>query len=358
MKDFLIVKTSSIGDVIQSLHLIDYLQIRFPRCKIDWVVEKEIAPLLRAHPHLNRVLEIDTRLWRKNLLRYLLPISSFKKELRKTNYDALFDIQGNTKSGIVTSLAKARRKVGYSFQNVAEKPNFIATNVHIPCPQKNVRMRYMHLLQEYFGDVGEPIPENPLKLQLNKEEELQLERLGQFCFQRPRIMVCFGSKWKNKTLTEEVLTEFIHRIDDAMSPSFFFIYGNEEEKRVAERLERTFSRSSHCIGNLSLPLWQRFMQVVEVVISMDSAALHLCATTSTPSFSLFGPSSADAYKPVGKNHFAFQGSCPYEMRFEKRCPHLRTCQTGACLREQSPDFLFEKFQVFWDRVFDEQPVLH
>ncbi|NGX47150.1 MAG: Lipopolysaccharide heptosyltransferase 1, partial [Chlamydiae bacterium] len=102
MKEFLIVKTSSIGDVIQSFHLIDYLKKRFPKCQIDWVVEKEIAPLLHAHPELDRILEVDTRLWRKNLLKHQKAISSFRKLLRKKNYDALFDLQGNTKSGFIT----------------------------------------------------------------------------------------------------------------------------------------------------------------------------------------------------------------------------------------------------------------
>lgn len=356
MKEFLIVKTSSIGDVIQSFHLIDYLKKRFPKCQIDWVVEKEIAPLLHAHPELDRILEVDTRLWRKNLLKHRKAISSFRKLLRKKNYDALFDLQGNTKSGFITAFAKADKKVGYSWQDLPEKTNFFATNVHLPISHANVRERYRQLVQDFFGD-DEPIEMQPLELKLTPEEEIRLQRLGQLCFQRPRLMICFGSTWRNKMLPEDVLKEFLHRIDEKLSPSFFFVFGNEKEKEVADRLERSFSRCSHSVGELSLPLWQRFMQIVEGVISMDSAALHLCATTKTPSFSLFGPSSALAYKPVGKKHHAFQGSCPYEVQFDKRCPHLRTCQTGACLREVSPEVFFEQFEIFWEKVSDKQFVL-
>jgi heptosyltransferase-1 len=354
--DFLIVKTSSIGDVIQCFHLVGYLKKRFPGCRVDWVVEKEIAPLLHAHPDLDRVLEIDTKSWRKNLLKMHSSMSSFRKNLRKKNYDALFDLQGNTKSGCVTAFAKARQKVGFGWQDVTEKPNYLSTNVHLPVSGSNVRERYLQLLQDYFGDEGYPAPA-PLRLHLTPEEENHLERLSQLCFQRPRLMVCFGSNWRNKTLTEETLVEFLHQIDEKMGPSFFFVYGNEKEKELADRLEQSFTGCSHAVGDLSLPLWQRFMQMVEGVISMDSAALHLCATTDTPSFSLFGPSSSHAYKPVGEKHCAYQGPCPYDVAFDRRCPHLRTCDSGACLREVSPLVLFEAFNAFWEKVSDKLLVL-
>lgn len=356
MKEFLIVKTSSIGDVLQNFHLVDYLRKRFPKCSIDWVVEKEIAPLLSAHPHLGRVLSINTKLWRKNIHTHRKDMYTFIRQLREKNYDVLFDLQGNIKSGLVTAFAKAAKKVGFHWKNLPEKPNFFFTNVHLPVSQRNVRGRYLQLLQDFFGD-DDPTEMQPVALQLTEEEQTRLESLGQLCFQRPRLMICFGSNWPNKVLSESTLISFLHKIDEKLSPSFFFIYGNEAEKKIADRLERKFSCCSHSVGELSLPLWQRFMHLIEGVISMDSAALHLCATTDTPSFGLFGPSSAEFYKPLGEKHHAFQGTCPYEVRFEKRCPYLRTCETGACLHGVSAEVLFEQFENFWKKISDKQLVL-
>jgi heptosyltransferase-1 len=79
---------------------------------------------------------------------------------------------------------------------------------------------------------------------------------------------------------------------------------------------------------------------------MDSATLHLCGTTSTPSFSLFGPSSASIYKPLGEHHVAFQGSCPYGRTFVKRCPILRTCKTGACMKDLTAKRIFQDLEKF------------
>lgn len=350
MQQFLIVKTSAIGDVIQSFHIVDYLKNRFPNSSIDWVVEKGIAPLLKAHPHLDRVLEVDTKLWRRAPLKHFGAITSFKRELRKKNYDALFDLQGNTKSGLVCCLAKARKKVGYSWGCVAEKPNYFSTNVHLAVPQEgSIRNRYLGLVENFLGKEEDYCDEGIL-LNLTPSEESGLQRLAHLGFQRPRLMICFGSNWENKMLSQNTLKAFLHLINEQLAPCFFFIYGNDREKKIAEGLEKEFAGSSHAVGELTLPLWQRFMSLVEGVITMDSASLHLCGTTSTPSFSLFGPSSAAVYKPLGEIHCSFQGTCPYGIQFDKRCPNLRTCETGACLKEVSADLLFHHFQEFWDKA--------
>ena len=85
------------------------------------------------------------------------------------------------------------------------------------------------------------------------------------------------------------------------------------------------------------------MASVDMVIAMDSLPLHLAGTTETPTFSIFGASSANKYKPKGKKHLAFQGTCPYKRTFERRCPVLRTCSTGACIRDLHGEELFHYF---------------
>jgi heptosyltransferase I len=79
------------------------------------------------------------------------------------------------------------------------------------------------------------------------------------------------------------------------------------------------------------------------VIAVDSAALALCGTTSTPSFSFFGPTQASIYKPLGVQHHHFQGTCPYAMSFSARCPRLRSCKTGACLKQASSLELIQSY---------------
>jgi len=96
-----------------------------------------------------------------------------------------------------------------------------------------------------------------------------------------------------------------------------------------------------------MPLWQALMFMIDCVIAVDSCALHLAALANIPTFSIYGPSSSKVYKPIGDKHHAYQGQCPYGEEFIKRCKRLRSCPTGACMKEISVLSLITSFKTFW-----------
>ena len=351
-RSILIVKTSAIGDVIQTFDALEYLRTKFPDARIDWVVEQGIAPLLRAHPMIDHVIEIKSKAWRRSLFQKTTreELRHFSSQLKATTYDVLFDLQGNAKSAAVTSCAKAKAKVGFGWNSVREKCNLLVTNQRFNLPLGiNIRLKYLGLVKKYFSDF-ESFEAKGVRLNLSEEE---INRLGSLIPKNqgnPLLMVCFGSKWPNKRLDEGTLTSLLEKIAADSSPSFYFIFGDEEERRFAEKLANHFGDCSQLVGNLSLPLWQGLMWEMDGVIAVDSAALHLCGTTQTPSLSVFGPSLASAYKPMEERHAHIQGACPYEKTFSSRCPLLRTCSTGACIRNLPVDTLFEGY-LCWKEAF-------
>lgn len=361
MKRILIVKTSAIGDVITSFDALAYLHARFPSAKIDWVVEKAGASLLQAHPHIDRVLVCDTKKWRKHPFEKenREEMRRFRQELTEHTYNVLFDLQGNSKSGLVTALAKASRKVGFSLKTVPEMPNVLVTNRRFPIPKGGpVRKRYLDLIQAYFDDKI-PFEALPIHLTISPEEKERLLNLLQETPSGPKLMVALGSNWKNKQLCDEVATEVLHLIDQELTPTFFLSFGNDEEKQRAEKLASAFPTRGRVVGDMSLPFWQALMVEMTCVLTMDSAALHLCGTTATPSFSLFGPSLASVFKPPGKSHRALQGVCPYKVRFAARCPKLRTCLTRACMQSYTAQEIATQFiqaDSFWKKS-PQEPVL-
>jgi len=349
MKTILLVKTSAIGDVIQTFPVLEYLRQKYPSARIDWVVEKGSQSLLEAHPDLNHVLTIDTKSWKRNPFSSPSIFSSIKA-LRSTHYDLIFDLQGNWKSAVVTLLARGEVKVGFDRQGVREKGNLLATNHQIAVPEGlNIRERYLQLVQRYLG-VQEGFISSGVILKLTPSEQERKEFILQnpIFSKRPRIMVCFGSRWKNKQLKELTLVTLLEKIVLDYDPSYVFVFGNKEEEEEARRLSSLFPSRSLPLGGMSLPLWQVLMEEMDLCIAVDSAALHLCATTKTPSFSVFGPSNASVYKPLGETHQHIQGPCPYGRSFVSRCPVLRTCPTGACIRDLSPDALFLKCKDLLD----------
>lgn len=328
---FLIIKTSSLGDIIQSFPVIDYLKKRFPQAQIDWVVEKEYEETLKAHPGLFQVIPFYSRHWRKNLLSALTEIPRFKKRLRKKSYDAVFDLQGNTKSAFITILTKASKKVGFGWNSVAEFPSFFTANHHVDVEADlQIQQRYLRVVQSFFQD-SQPFSPQEVVLKLSEKESAHLEEIT--VAHSPRIMIACGSRWVNKQLSLQTLQELVLKLYYQKNPYFYFVSGNPEETKVAHQLHALVPNSGQIVTGLTVPLWQALMREMDLVITVDSAALALCGTTNIPSSSYFGPSLATVYKPVGSQHTAWQGACPYGIQFKARCPRLRTCKTGACLKD-------------------------
>lgn len=336
----LIIKTSALGDVIHAFPCLQYLRQKFPEAQIDWVVEKSFAELVQAHPGVNRALTVDTKQWRKGLFKKETrrAMSDFLKKLRTVHYDVVFDLQGNIKSGLICGFVKASFKVGFGKRTVPEWPNLIFSNVHYNPPKgQNIRLDYLHLLQSYFKDFS-VFQDTGVLLRLQPEQKTLLEQIKKSIQALPgtKIMVCPGSAWPNKQLTQEGLLQLLHQLRKKRPCSFIFVWGTAQEKDYVLKLHEHFPSDSMVVDRMPLPVLQNLMGALDLVVAMDSLPLHLAGTTQVPTLSVFGASSAAKYKPEGVQHQSYQGVCPYGRTFEKRCPILRSCPTGACIHEFEP----------------------
>lgn len=327
---FLIVKTSSLGDILHAFPAIDFLKNRYPECSIDWIVERPFSELLIAHPEIDRVIKVDTKKWRKTPFsrETAHAINLFRKELRLFRYKAAFDLQGNIKSGLLLSQARAKKKVGFGRKSVAEWPHLLFTNYRRDPPRgKNIREDYLYLLQAFFDDFS-PVEFKGVVL-LGEKKILPVVK-------GKKIIVCPGAFWTNKRLPEFLLLAHLKALLQKEEAFFFFVWGEEEEKKNCSRLSSHFPQNSCVLERLSLVALQGIMQQADLIIAMDSLPLHLAGTTSTPAWGFFGPSLGTKYLPLGKEKRAFQGKCPYGVTFDKRCPYLRTCEDAPCIRSLSP----------------------
>lgn len=336
MKKFLIVKTSSLGDIIHVYPVVDYLKTRFPNCQIDWVVEKRFADLVSTHPEISKTFCIDTHGWRKSPFspHTFKEIFCLRNALQATEYDCVFDLQGNTKSAIFTFLARSLHKVGFASPAVFEWPNLLVTNQRYTPPKGlNARQEYLYLVKSFFKDTAE-FHERSILLTISQEEKERIKFILEGK-KRPVVIVCAGSAWTNKQMTEDALFTLLAGVQAEIHCQFLLTWGSQSEMEAAQRLEKRFPQSAFLIERLPLPTLQNLMNQVDLILAMDSLPLHLAGTTKTSTFSIFGASKSNKFKPEGANHKAYQGQCPYGRTFERRCPILRSCPTGACIRALS-----------------------
>ena len=349
----LIVKTSALGDIIHALPVVGYLRAKFPEAQIHWAAEEAGAELLRAHPDIDQVITYDTKRWRRGIFaaKTRQAMRDFLKELRSHSYDVVFDLQGNLKSALVTKCAKAPKKVGFGLKTVAEWPNLLVTNHRLNPPEgRNVREDYLYLPQTFFGDEAAAFhSEITFKLQDSEIEKVDdVLRDPLFKTDSEKVLVCPGSLWRNKRLTPATLTALLKKLEEdywRKGCVFLFAWGNSPEQQLCQELHRVFAANSLILDRLPLPTLQHLMSKVNLVIGMDSLPLHLAGTTATPTFSIFGPSSQDKFRPPGPQHRSMQGECPYRKTFDKRCPKLRSCPTGACVRGLTGNEVFKRMKA-------------
>jgi len=340
----LIVKTSALGDVIQCFPALDFLHGLFPDAQIDWVVEKPFAELLERHPYVHHVYAVETKKWKRAPLHAQNWKAAYGvlKRMRAESYDLAFDFQGNLKSGVLIGSAKSRVKVGYARGSAPEWPNCLFTSKRVEIDRSlPIAKQYLKLAAATFPKYA-PKGSPRIQLQVPKTER---EWVKSQLRPGPRLMICPGSNWENKKLALETWQDFLKKVGEQMAPTFYFVWGNEKEKREVETLQDAVP--GVVLPRMSLPVWQQMMGHMDVVLSVDSSALHLAATTKTRTYSFFGPSSPEVYKPEGERHGFFQGSCPYGLSFTKRCPKLRSCSSGACLKSAFADVLFDEFLAWF-----------
>lgn len=121
MPKILLVKTSSMGDVIHNLPVASDIRAHFPEAEIDWVVEESFAGIPALHPGVGTIIPVAVRRWRKNLLSRSVhaEISDFVTRLRGNTYDVVLDTQGLIKSALITRLAQGAR-CGFDRQSARE----------------------------------------------------------------------------------------------------------------------------------------------------------------------------------------------------------------------------------------------
>ncbi len=121
MRKILIIKTSSLGDIVHALPAISDIASQCPDIAVDWMVEESFAPIPALHPAVQRIIPVATRRWRKALFsrETWYEIASLRRMLRDRSYDLTIDLQGLIKSATLSWLVPTHR-VGYAWSSARE----------------------------------------------------------------------------------------------------------------------------------------------------------------------------------------------------------------------------------------------
>jgi heptosyltransferase-1 len=336
--NILVIKLSAIGDVVHSLPFLEVLKDRFPLSKIDWVVEEDASGIIKDHPDIDQLIVFPRKGWIKRIIKkgeyrsVGKEVAVFLKELKKKKYDIVVDLQGLFKSGILTFIARGRKKIALNGGREASSI-FVNERVAIPDPNIHALERYLYIAR-YLGvtelDWNGQIPTDAAdKRYVNH----LLQEIGN---DRTLVAVNPMAKWETKLWGLDRFACLADRIKEELGAVVIFTGSESDTKAIKTILSRMNTKALNLAGKSSLKELAYLYQKCSVVISTDTGPMHVAAAMTSPVvIALFGPTSPFKTGPYGSKHRVIRAGLECSPCFKKKCDDM------LCMKEITVDMVFK-----------------
>ncbi|POR70619.1 lipopolysaccharide heptosyltransferase I [Pseudomonas syringae] len=309
----LLIKTSSLGDVIHALPALTDAARALPGIRFDWVVEEGFAEIPAWHPAVDRVIPVAIRRWRKHLWQTFRSGEwrRFKQQVREQRYDLVIDAQGLFKSAWLTRYVEA--PVAGLDRDSAREP--VASRFYDRAfPVARGQHAVERLRQLFAQALGYPQPSGMgdygLKPLATLDDSLQA----------PFVLFLHGTTWDTKHWPELYWRQ-LAELMAARGLQVQLPWGNPAEKARAERIAEGLS-SAHVLPKLNLAGVARVLSSAQACVAVDTGIGHLAAALDVPTISLFGPTNPGLTGAYGKSqvHLAsdYPGCTPC---LQKKCTY-------------------------------------
>nr|WP_217433392.1 MULTISPECIES: lipopolysaccharide heptosyltransferase I [Pseudomonas] len=307
----MIIKTSSLGDVIHTLPALTDAAHAIPGIRFDWVVEEGFAEIPSWHPAVDQVIPVAIRRWRKNVWQTIKSgeWKAFKQRVRERKYDLVIDAQGLVKSAWLTRYVKAP-VAGLDRYSAREglASRFYDRRLSVAVGQHAVeRVRQLFAMALAY-DLPEGIGNYGLDL-----DRLQLPPAA------PYVVFLHGTTWATKHWPEAYWRELAERLGRSRL-QVCLPWGNQAEKDRAERIAQGLN-NCQVLPRLNLAGVARVLAAAKACVAVDTGLGHLAAALDVPTISLFGPTNPGLTGAYGRVQVHQASDFPCAPCLQKKCTY-------------------------------------
>lgn len=283
MRRVLLVKTSSMGDIVHMLCAVREAQQLLPEIRFDWICEEAFIELPGLLANVDRVIPVATRRWRRSLLAATTrrEIRSFLASCRERTYDTVIDAQGLLKTAWITAAIRCPRpaRFGFDWPTSREPLSSLAVGSGIHAPM------HWHAIERLRALVGQALgyqPTGPITA-------LETHRpLGN------SVMFFHGTTRQEKSWPmQEWIT--LGRALNQQGLHVQLAWGTPQEQQVAETLTRAIGGRTQLLPKSSLAQLAQLLRSARAAVGVDSGLMHLAVALGTPTVAVMSASHLERF---------------------------------------------------------------
>lgn len=298
-ENILIIKPSSLGDIVLALPALSALRKSFPKARINWLIRPEFAPLLQNHPHLDRVIVFDRKFLGKAWynLRALKSLFLLIAQLRRSRFDAVFDLQGLLRTALLAWLSGCRNRFGMA--NARELARLFYNHKVAQPPDAIHLVDFYERVIESAGakaaDVEFVLPDDPAA------EERIASLLTEHRVDRNNYAVFVpASAHRAKCWPVENFAALAQRLSSAFGLAVIAV-GTQSDKPITDRLSRSANVLIKDFAGLTgLAELVALLRRARVVVSNDTGPGHIAGALGVPLVLIFGQVNPARLAPYGR----------------------------------------------------------
>ena len=281
-----IVRLSALGDIIQSMIVLQFIKKKFPNSSIDWIVDSQFASILTDCNDIDNIIELNIKQI-KSQKSFPLFYDVLRKLRRLEKYDKVFDFQGLIKSALVSRFIPAKERIGFDKNSIREKlaSTLYSQKFSIPY-EENVIMRYTGMVNKFLKT-------NITKKDIDNKKSFFKNTKHRNSSSSTSIVLVLGASFPSKIYPVEKYAE----IASSMNARFIAIWGSDKERKMALKLV-SISKNVTIAKKLSLNELKELISTADLVIGSDTGPTHLSWALNVPSITIFGstPMERNCYR--------------------------------------------------------------
>jgi heptosyltransferase-1/heptosyltransferase-2 len=339
-KNILIIKMSSLGDVIHALPFAGALRERFPHSRITWLVHPQFGAFVPDPPVVDEVLYFDKKAYLKmNWKDKLRKLREMKHLLHSCHFDLVIDLQGLFKSAVMAYLTGCPNRIGYG--EMREGSGLISKAIVGPHIHDHVIERYLDVAR-YLGakvdKISYPMP--ALKEQCESIKQRLIEAGMPDKNPLPYVVMAPGARWETKQWPVEHYAELALKF--AKDDWYVVLAGGPDDCKKGERIWELTGYNPHIIdfiGHTNLRELGALIKMCRFYVSGDTGPLHIAAAYGKNLIAIYGPTRPDRtgpYGDLGAVILTSPESCAGCLK--KHCDHW------TCMGHVTPDDVYRIFQ--------------